>query len=90
MTIYAGYAWDGCSPAIKMGPVWAGTPDIRGTFYASCVHDFLCQYRGQHPVSDNDAAELFYSVMVANYGNELLAELYCAAIKLYFRVKGAP
>ncbi|WNO10452.1 hypothetical protein [Teredinibacter sp. KSP-S5-2] len=57
ITIYKSYAWDGCSPKIKIFDVgYLGTPDgalhdITGkpkTYYASLVHDALCQFL-DHP-----------------------------------------
>lgn len=47
-----GYAWDGCSPKIKIKDVYFGTPEgvlnfktgVSKTFYASLVHDVFYQF----------------------------------------------
>lgn len=52
--IRAGYAWDGCSPALRIPGtrIWLGTPDgplcANGrpvSWEASLFHDALCQFR---------------------------------------------
>ena len=52
LQVYKGYAWDGCSPKrTVLGLITVGAPDgaLRHgkpwTYYASLVHDVLCQYR---------------------------------------------
>ena len=56
--IRAGYAWDGCSPCISvLGLFYVGTPDgaqhlgLPATYHASLVHDVLCQWRAEIPVT---------------------------------------
>ena len=47
-----GYAWDGCSPKIKIKDIYFGTPEAvlnfetgkSKTYYASLVHDVLYQF----------------------------------------------
>lgn len=47
-----GYAWDGCSPKIKIKDVYLGTPEAvlnfetgkTKTFYASMIHDVFYQF----------------------------------------------
>lgn len=56
--IHRGYAWDGCSPAVRLpGGIWLGTPDgplmadgRPQTFCASLVHDALCQWADEIPI----------------------------------------
>ncbi len=50
-----GYAWDGCSPKIKIKDVYFGTPEgvlnfetgRSKTYYASLIHDVLYQFSEQ-------------------------------------------
>ncbi len=47
-----GYAWDGCSPKIKIKDLYIGTPEavlnwktgVSKTYYASLVHDVFYQF----------------------------------------------
>ena len=66
ITIYKGYAWDGCSPKIYVfGLFIIGTPDgaLRfgkpWTYYASLVHDVLCQFRHDIPLSKEQVTQIF-------------------------------
>ena len=51
-TNYKGYAWDGCSPKIKIKDVYFGTPEAvlnfetgkSKTYYASLIHDVFYQF----------------------------------------------
>lgn len=51
VTIYKGYAWDGCTPKYKIGSytfgIWDGiksSTDLPVTYYASLLHDALYQF----------------------------------------------
>lgn len=44
LTIFAGYAFDGCSPAFRVGGRWFGTPTPREAVAAAAVHDCLRGY----------------------------------------------
>lgn len=65
--IQPGYAWDGCSPAWRLpGGIWLGTPDgplmadgRPQTFYASLVHDALCQWAEEIPIPRSATVALF-------------------------------
>ncbi|EGG93500.1 hypothetical protein IMCC1989_1159 [gamma proteobacterium IMCC1989] len=64
--IYKGYAWDGCSPKKHLfGMFIIGTPDgaLRfgkpWTYYASLVHDVLCQFRHHIPLSKEQVTQIF-------------------------------
>ena len=51
-TNYKGYAWDGCSPKIKIKDIYMGVPEAvlnfgtgqSKTYYASLVHDVFYQF----------------------------------------------
>lgn len=74
--IHPGYAWDGCSPAWRLpGGLWLGAPDgplgIDGrplTFHASLVHDALCQFKAEIPISKAATVALFAELLqLANF-----------------------
>ncbi len=63
-----GYAWDGCTPKVNIFDLWlVGVPDGREvvttqkpiTFYASMVHDALCQYREAIGLTRRQADRVF-------------------------------
>ena len=81
MTINLGYAWDGCSPKrYCLGLLTVGTPDgaLRlgkpWTWEASLVHDALCQYRQQIPLTKQQVTQIF---------NDQLAQLQWPLRRLY-------
>lgn len=66
--IFKGYAWDGCTPKIKLGPVvlgvWDG-PILNSTgkqacYYPSLYHDCLIQYR----IGTRKQADELFEVML--------------------------
>lgn len=66
MRIKKGYAWNGCSPKLDvLGLFVVGTPDGRLrhgkpiTYFASCAHDALCQFRDVIPVSQVGSVQIF-------------------------------
>ena len=66
LTVNTGYAWDGCSHKINiLGLMTIGTPDgslYHGkpwTYDASLVHDVLCQFRRDIPLSKTQVTQLF-------------------------------
>lgn len=68
--IKAGYAWDGCSPCISvLGLFYLGTPDgaehlgVPATYHATLVHDALCQWRGDIPVTKAATVALFRQML---------------------------
>ena len=86
--IRAGYAWDGCSPCIcVLGLFYVGTPDgaqhlgLPATYHASLVHDVLCQWRADIPVSRAQSIAIFHQLL-----REVrfpLAGLYAGAVFLF-------
>jgi hypothetical protein len=87
ITIQPQYAWDGCSPAYKVPVIkwWVGIPDgwsknadgYVQSYWATCVHDSLCQFRGQVEISKEATVELFYDMLVEGGFPRWLAKLYC-------------
>ena len=86
--IKAGYAWDGCTPKVGvMGLFTIGTPDGRlqynrpMTWKASLVHDVLCQYRRELPLTKAAVTQIFKDMLI-EVGFPL-AKIYAAAV-FYF------
>ena len=90
ITIYRGYAWDGCSPAINIGGLWMGVPDGRlncdgrpQAFYASLVHDFLCQHRTEINIGEQKTLNLFKEMLIKGGFSVFRANLYAKAVDLF-------
>lgn len=71
IVIKAGYAWDGCSPCISvLGLFYLGTPDgahhlgVPATYHASLVHDVLCQWKKEIPISKAATVALFHDLLL--------------------------
>lgn len=82
LRIKKGYAWDGCTPKIDVaGLCTIGTPEGRLhegkpiTYYASLVHDVLCQFRKQLPFTKKESV-LVFSDLLRTAGFPL-APIYC-------------
>lgn len=85
-----GYAWDGCSPAWKVGPFWLGTPDggemqdgKPQAYYASLVHDYLCQFRADVPIRKAVTVELLREMLLNCGFSPLRAAIYAKAVHLF-------
>lgn len=86
MLIRAGYAWNGCDPAVRLpGGLWLGTPDgplladgWRQTGRASLVHDALCQWREQILIKKVVTVALFAHMLDTD--GWPLWRLYAAAV----------
>ncbi len=65
LTIKAGYAFDGCSPAILFLGVWAGTPTPEAIVPAAAVHDVLRGYMKLPcvPFTRKDSDDIFYDML---------------------------
>ena len=88
IAIKAGYAWDGCSPCISvLGLFYLGTPDgaqhlgMPATYHASLVHDVLCQWKKEIPISKAATVALFHNLL--QEVNFPLAGLYAAAVNRF-------
>lgn len=89
LTIRAGYAWDGCSPAWRLpGGLWLGTPDgslgIDGrpqTYYASLVHDALCQFAPNLAITRDTSVAVFAEMLAASGFPTWRTRLYAAAVR---------
>lgn len=86
LTIYKGYAWDGCTPKFHWGPlsfgVWDGpiNPDTgeQWCYFASMVHDFLYEYElGMRWQAD----KIFHSMLKGFK----LQRVYYRAVRLFGR-----
>ncbi|MFA6218083.1 MAG: hypothetical protein WDL87_10585 [Candidatus Omnitrophota bacterium] len=89
-THYNGYAWDGCSPKIKIKDVYLGT--LEGvlnyntgkskTYFASLIHDVFYQFsKNVRPfVSRKEVDEEFYEILKKD--GFVFARLYYFAVRL--------
>jgi hypothetical protein len=86
------YAWDGCSPAYYFKPLklWLGTPDGEilmnnkpVTYYASLVHDALCQFRDEIYISKKGSVEVFRELLRYWGFPKWATTLYCTAVDLF-------
>ncbi len=72
LTVKKGYAWNGCSPKIRLFDLQIGTPDgvvhkdtgKPKTYYATCIHDSLYQFMQEiAPISRADVDRMFLELM---------------------------
>lgn len=70
ITVFAGYASDGCSPKIKVLGKVIGVPDgpiqadgYPQTYKASLIHDILHQFQVISPLSPKQRDLLFYNML---------------------------
>lgn len=97
ISIAAGYAWDGCSPTLRLpggvvipGGVWLGPwdgplgPDGRPVAWrASLVHDALCQFRAGIQGLAKEATVLLFRRLLAEDGAPgWMQWVYPAAVNL--------
>ena len=80
MYIRAGYAWDGCSPKIKIAGIVVGIPDGPNDEckYPSLVHDIFCQFINEISVSKITVLRIFKDMLYR--ADWCLAEEYVAAV----------
>lgn len=91
LTIPAGYAWDGCSPAWRLpGGLWLGTPDgplgADGrplSYRASLVHDALCQYAPELPIARDVSVAVFAELLAEAGFPAWRTRLYAAAVRRF-------
>lgn len=88
---YKGYAWDGCSPKIKIKDVYLGI--LEGvlnfetaqskTYYASLIHDVFYQFSKELKpfVRRKEVDREFYAILKRD--NFLFARVYYAAVRLF-------
>jgi hypothetical protein len=88
LVIKAGYAWDGCSPCVSiLGLFYAGPPDGAqlvgnpATYHASLVHDALCQFRDEVPISKAISVAVFRELL--DEARFPLARVYATAVALF-------
>lgn len=87
--VHAGYAWDGCTPKVKIGNKVLGIPDGAinahtgkpSAFYASLIHDMLCQFQDHEemPFSRAEMDYIFYRILVRDEHSS--PKLYYQAVR---------
>lgn len=85
-----GYAWDGCSPKIKLGDLYLGTKEAvlnfttgqSKTYYASLIHDVFYQFSPQvrKSVARKEVDREFYAILRRD--DFQLASLYYFFVRL--------
>lgn len=82
ITVFEGYAWDGCTPKRNIFNHWVGTPDFPETILASLIHDALRQFEStEHfPFSRELQDQIFYYILRAN--GFRLSWIYLAGVNL--------
>lgn len=91
--VLAGYAWDGCTPKWSIFDILVGTPDGAPshrtkkpkTYYASLLHDALCQFVEINPdVPRAKADRAFYELMARD--GFAPRHIYYAAVLMFGRI----
>jgi len=85
-----GYAWDGCSPKIKIIDIYFGTPEAvlnfdtgkSKTYYASLIHDVFYQFSKDIKsfISRKEVDKEFYIILKENKFR--FATLYYGVVRL--------
>lgn len=66
LVIFKGYEWDGCTPKFKLFGRIFGTPDFKGTYIPSLVHDFLIEFCSQHSLNRKEIDCIFEQILREN------------------------
>lgn len=90
--VQPGYAWDGCSPAVRIPGtrLWLGVPDgptmddgRPAAWRASLLHDALCQFRHDIPgLTQAAATAVLASELHDAQAPDWMQHLYPAAVRL--------
>ncbi len=89
-TVFAQYAWDGCTPKFSLWDILIGTPDGAPnsvtrkpkTYYASLMHDALYQFLDAgSPVNRANADKIFLELLTRDGFAPRL--IYFAAVRLF-------
>lgn len=90
-TYYKGYAWDGCSPKMKIKDVYFGIMEgvlnfdtgCSKTYYASLIHDVFYQFSKEilFSVRRKDVDREFYTILKRD--NFRFAFWYYLAVRLF-------
>jgi hypothetical protein len=90
-THYKGYAWDGCSPKVKIKDVYLGTLEAvlnfetgqSKTYYASLIHDVLYQFSREVAsfIRRKEVDREFYTILKKE--NFRFALLYYTSVRLF-------
>lgn len=90
MRVSEGYAWDGCSPSLRIpgAGLWVGTPDgplgsdgRPVAWRASLFHDALCQFRADiNGLTKETTVRLFAKMLREDGAPDWMSKLYPAAV----------
>jgi len=86
-----GYAWDGCSPKVKIKDIYFGTPEAvlnydtgrSKTYYASLIHDVFYQFSKNIKsfINRKEVDKEFYIILKRDEFK--FAKLYYAVVRLF-------
>ncbi len=88
VTVRKYYAWDGCTPKYFL-PVfgWVGISDgpindagYPQAYYASLVHDALCQFRNNILINKESTLNIFKEMLIDGGFSPLRASIYTRAV----------
>lgn len=88
LTVRAGYAWDGCSPAYYLPLVgWVSPPNGRAgqdgfpqAYYPSLVHDCFCQFRPYIAIDKATVVAIFQDMLMEAGFAKWAARLYAGVV----------
>jgi len=90
-THYKGYAWDGCSPKIKIKDLYIGTPEAvlsfntgqSKTYWASLIHDVFYQFRKEmgRSVARSEVDRELYNILRRDQFR--FAGIYYRAVRMF-------
>ncbi len=90
-THYKGYAWDGCSPKIKIKDIYLGTMEAvlnfetkqSKTYYASLIHDIFYQFSKDLKffIRRKEVDREFFALLIRD--SFRYAKLYYLAVRLF-------
>lgn len=90
ITVFKGYAWDGCTPKFQFWDILFGTPDgvphnqtkLPKTYHASLVHDALYQFLDDGlPLTRRQADAIFLQILTRN--SFAPRRLYHAIVRIF-------
>lgn len=91
ISIKKGYAWDGMSPSAKLPLIgWISPPEGKllpsgfpESYYATLVHDALCQFRKEIHITKDATVLLFRELLMTGGFSDFTATLYASCVSMF-------
>ncbi len=77
--ILKGYAYNGCSPKIKVFGLWLGPPDFPDTLLATLVHDVLTQFDPEGKIVPRKFYDKIFKEILEASGSKVSGLYYAGA-----------